>query len=129
MIQSAVSNTLRYNAKLCINCGLCSIVCPHGVFAPSAREGRVARAIALSPRPARLAKPGRTAEIVAAGDGVAQLVRPEACMECGACQRNCPSGAIHVQSGVGCAAALMRVALTGKGEETCGCGDDKACCS
>lgn len=27
-------NTLRFNPRLCTNCGLCSIVCPHGVFAP-----------------------------------------------------------------------------------------------
>jgi len=34
MILAAVTNTLRYNPDLCINCDLCSIVCPHGVFAP-----------------------------------------------------------------------------------------------
>ncbi len=34
MIQTSVTNTLRYNPDLCINCDLCSIVCPHGVFAP-----------------------------------------------------------------------------------------------
>lgn len=32
MILAAVTNTLRYNPDLCINCGLCSNVCPHGVF-------------------------------------------------------------------------------------------------
>ena len=26
-------NTLRYDEKLCIGCGMCSTVCPHGVFA------------------------------------------------------------------------------------------------
>ena len=25
-------NTLQYDASLCINCGMCSMVCPHGVF-------------------------------------------------------------------------------------------------
>lgn len=59
---------------------------------------------------------------------VAQLVRPEACMECGACQRNCPTDAITVDSGVGCAAAIIRAALTGKNEATCGCGMT-SCCS
>ena len=59
---------------------------------------------------------------------VARLVRYEACMECGACQRNCPSGAILVDSGVGCAAAMIRAALTGK-ETTCGGETSSACCS
>ncbi len=50
----------------------------------------------------------------------AVLVRKQACMECGACQVNCPTDAILVESGVGCAAAMMRAALTGKKEVTCG---------
>ncbi len=58
-----------------------------------------------------------------------KLVRPEACMECGACQRNCPTEAITVESGVGCAAAMIRAALTGKKEVTCGCEGDSSCCS
>jgi NAD-dependent dihydropyrimidine dehydrogenase PreA subunit len=58
----------------------------------------------------------------------AKLVRHEACMECGACERNCPAGAIRVDSGVGCAAAMIKAALTGR-EPTCGGTDDApACC-
>ncbi len=75
-------NTLRYEEEHCINCELCLIVCPHGVFAPDER--------------------------------VVRLAYPEACMECGACQRNCPTGAIAVDSGVGCAAAMIRAALRGR---------------
>ena len=89
MLDSYKTNTLQYEADLCINCGMCSAVCPLGVFAPN---GRVAR-----------------------------LVHPEACMECGACQRNCPTVAITVDSGVGCAAAMIRAALRGKKQVTCGC--------
>ena len=53
---------------------------------------------------------------------LAELVNPQGCMECGACQLNCVTGAIKVDSGVGCAAAMIRAALTGKKEATCDCG-------
>jgi NAD-dependent dihydropyrimidine dehydrogenase PreA subunit len=53
---------------------------------------------------------------------LAEMVNPLACMECGACQLNCVTGAIKVDSGVGCAAAMIRAALTGKKEATCDCG-------
>jgi ferredoxin len=52
---------------------------------------------------------------------LAELVNPSACMECGACQLNCVTGAIKVDSGVGCAAAMIRAALTGKKEASCDC--------
>jgi ferredoxin len=81
-------NTLVYRPGQCVNCGMCTSVCPHGVFA--------------------------------AGNGTVKLAHPEACMECGACQRNCPANAIRVNSGVGCARAMMYAALTGKKEATCG---------
>jgi NAD-dependent dihydropyrimidine dehydrogenase PreA subunit len=51
--------------------------------------------------------------------GVAAFDRPEACMECGACQLNCPTNAIEVDSGVGCAAALIREALTRRKTSDC----------
>lgn len=87
MFNSYVSNTLMYKPELCIGCGMCSMVCPHGVFVQN--------------------------------DRVAQLVHPEACMECGACQLNCPTNAITVDSGVGCAAAMIYAALRGKKDLTC----------
>jgi NAD-dependent dihydropyrimidine dehydrogenase PreA subunit len=90
-------NTLAFDAAACINCGMCSAVCPHGVFA--------------------------------AGERAARVVRAGACMECGACQRNCPIEAIQVDSGVGCATAMIYAALTGKTEPTCGDSQTGACCN
>jgi len=95
MVNAYLSNTLRYDSELCTNCGMCSTVCPHGVFAD--------------------------------GERVAQLVRAEGCMECSACQLNCPTGAINVESGVGCAAAMIHAALRGGKEPTCGCGGSSCC--
>jgi hypothetical protein len=48
-------------------------------------------------------------------------------MECGACQLNCPVEAIKVESGVGCAAAMIKAALTGSKEATCGCAESSCC--
>ncbi len=90
MFNSYLVNTLEYNEGKCINCGMCSTVCPHGVFEP--------------------------------GDKKAVLANPAACMECGACQLNCPANAIKVESGVGCAYAMIASALRGQKEVTCGCG-------
>jgi ferredoxin len=47
----------------------------------------------------------------------------DACMECGACSRNCPAEAITVQSGVGCAAAVINSLLGVSGGE-CSCSVD-----
>lgn len=44
----------------------------------------------------------------------------DACMECGACARNCLLSAITVEAGVGCAYAVIRGRLTG-GAPTCDC--------
>jgi len=92
-------NTLRYDETLCIGCGACRDVCPHGVFEME--------------------------------EGPAHLVRPEACMECGACQLNCPTGALAVESGVGCAYAMIKAALTGRKQASCGPEDAEvgSCCS
>jgi ferredoxin len=32
MFNSYTETTLRYDPELCINCDMCSIVCPHAVF-------------------------------------------------------------------------------------------------
>jgi len=64
-----------------------------------------------------------------AGERTALLQRVKACMECGACKRNCPVSAIQIESGVGCAYAMIKGALTGN--ESCGCGGEEGssgCC-
>ncbi len=106
MFDSYNKNTLELYPDKCIGCGMCVNVCPHAVFA---MVGRKAGGMGLS---------------LNATKSVATLVRKEACMECGACQMNCPVDAVRVQSGVGCAAAMIRAALTG-GPEQCG---DGGCC-
>jgi len=87
-VQRKAINTLKYKPELCINCGMCSTVCPHGVFEP--------------------------------GKDKAKIVRFEACMECGACQLNCSMNAITVESGVGCATAMILSALKLRKTESCG---------
>jgi NAD-dependent dihydropyrimidine dehydrogenase PreA subunit len=60
-------------------------------------------------------------EVFTKRNGEITMDRPAACMECGACQLNCPFDAITVDSGVGCAAAMMWQAVTKKKEPTCPC--------
>lgn len=53
-------------------------------------------------------------------DNRARIVDKGACMECGACALNCAQGAISLQPGVGCAAAIIHSWIHG-GEPSCGC--------
>lgn len=50
----------------------------------------------------------------------ARIHNRDACMECGACAQNCPTGAITVDAGVGCAAAIINTAL-GRTDSSCCC--------
>ncbi|TLM99227.1 MAG: 4Fe-4S dicluster domain-containing protein [Actinobacteria bacterium] len=54
-------------------------------------------------------------------DGRARVVDRGACMECGACLRNCRFGAITLEPGVGCAAAIINGWIHGT-EPSCDCG-------
>ena len=55
----------------------------------------------------------------------ARIVRKDYCMECGACELNCPVNAISVNSGVGCAAGIISGILRNT-EPTCGCSDNSS---
>jgi len=56
----------------------------------------------------------------------ARLVDRNGCMECGACVLNCPSAAIAVTPGVGCAAYIIQSWI--KGKENAACGPGGGCC-
>jgi NAD-dependent dihydropyrimidine dehydrogenase PreA subunit len=69
--------------------------------------------------------------VFAEGENTAVLAHLSACMECGACDLNCPVQAIEVRSGVGCAWAMISAALRGKDMDSgeCSCGDPgESCC-
>ena len=51
--------------------------------------------------------------------GKAVVVDADLCMECGACSANCAADAIKVQSGVGCAAAVLNSMLKSKSSPGC----------
>jgi ferredoxin len=83
--------TLELDVEACTGCGMCVTVCPHAVFVMDDADTRNAKA---------------------------RIVDRDACMECGACARNCASGAISVRAGVGCAAAVINGAL-GRADACC----------
>lgn len=62
-------------------------------------------------------------------DKKAVMKHRDRCMECGACAKNCSFNAISVNSGVGCAAAVITGMLRGT-EPVCGCdsGSGAGCC-
>lgn len=78
---------------------------------------------------------GRCVEVCPHGvldihDHRAQIMALDNCMECGACAQNCSFGALSVQSGVGCAVAMINGLVT-KGDPdqgTCDCGGDSGSC-
>jgi len=101
--------SLELKAELCVGCGDCVGVCPHGVLALVEREG------------GREGADGRrlSSQVIA-------ILDRAACMECGACALNCPSSALSVKAGVGCAAAIINGKLRGTAPN-CDCGDSGCC--
>jgi NAD-dependent dihydropyrimidine dehydrogenase PreA subunit len=90
----------------------------------------LARDITLTLDIARCTGCGRCVEVCPRGvfgmEGrQVRMAKREACIECGACALNCPAGALSVQSGVGCAEAIINGLLTG-GEACCG---ESCCCA
>ena len=65
-------------------------------------------------------------------NGRARIDERDACMECGACAKNCPADAIYVQAGVGCAQAVINSALGRKNASCCTLEDyqegESGCC-
>jgi len=59
-------------------------------------------------------------EVLIPSNGKVRVQNRDACMECGACSRNCPTGAVTVRSGVGCAAGVINTAL-GRKKDSCCC--------
>jgi len=86
MLIDCVGTTLRYDPGACIGCGMCIVVCPHGVFAENA--------------------------------GWPGLVRWEAWHGMRGLPGNCPVGAIVVESGVGCASAMIVCRTDRKKDDT-----------
>ena len=68
--------------------------------------------------------------VFAIEDKKAVILDKDRCMECSACVVNCAFGALSVDRGVGCAAALINSMITG-GEPSCDCsgkdGTDNCC--
>ena len=46
--------------------------------------------------------------VIIIDDKVAFLANKDRCIECGACDNNCPVNAIEVETGVGCAYAIIK---------------------
>jgi len=108
--------TLKYDSEKCTGCGRCVEVCPRGVF-----EMREINST-LTPAPPPQGEGIRKGRVLRAS-----VTDQDLCMECGACARNCEFGAIAVNSGVGCAAAVINSLING-GPPTCDCSGGAASC-
>jgi NAD-dependent dihydropyrimidine dehydrogenase PreA subunit len=66
-------------------------------------------------------------EVFVIKDKKAVINKKDLCMECGACEINCPEGAISVRKGVGCAAGVINGILRGT-EPSCDCSSSESSC-
>ena len=58
--------------------------------------------------------------VLVRANGRVAIDNRDACMECGACARNCQAEAIRVEAGVGCAQAVLNTMLRRDGSSCCG---------
>jgi NAD-dependent dihydropyrimidine dehydrogenase PreA subunit len=71
--------------------------------------------------------------VLAMAERKAHIANRDACIECGACKLNCATAALSVDSGVGCAAAMIRTVARGaiRGNRpappACGCSGSPGC--
>jgi NAD-dependent dihydropyrimidine dehydrogenase PreA subunit len=52
---------------------------------------------------------------------IAAIAHNERCIECGACELNCASGAIKVTKGTGCLYVIIKEDILGVKGKACGC--------
>lgn len=62
-------------------------------------------------------------QVFTLAEKVSSITDRDACMECGACARNCAFSALSVRAGVGCAAAIINVILGRTDQPCCGPSD------
>ncbi len=103
--------SLELDSLHCTGCGACVDVCPHAVLVIGERAAC------------------DDEDDTPSSDEVARIVNRAACMECGACAKNCPVRAIKVESGVGCAQAIILGKLRGTAPDCdCAGGKSGSCC-
>ena len=74
-----------WDEKLCIQCGICSFVCPHAVVRMKAYDAKLLKGAPASFKSADCKIPEM------AGKKLTVQVAPEDCTGCGACAYNCPA--------------------------------------
>jgi len=74
-----------WDEKLCIQCGICSFVCPHAVVRMKAYDAKLLKGAPASFKSADCKIPEM------AGKTFTIQVAPEDCTGCGACSHNCPA--------------------------------------
>ena len=132
--------TLQLDEIKCTGCGMCLDVCPHEVFkmnngAPHTGAFGSFPKNDIPPFAESVDPPANAGSFLRRGKHI-MIQNRDACMECGACSLNCPANAIAVQSGVGCANAVIN-SMLGRNNGECCCGpvdtdskatSDKGCC-